>query len=150
QTYKLRIDYDRNGTTDASGQARMTGVPVITSPSDNGTVDSTFIATWIDPASNLAGYAPVYWLSFEGTEARDYLTTSRSKLVGNRVEDTSFYGFPQPNAPLSAGQYLMEVLALDGPGGPGLTSPNFSGQNTTGFFYAVGGSAWISFTATGI
>ncbi len=150
--YALTIDFDRNGTIDASGQVRMVGGTLITSPENGSTVGRQFTATWNDSASGLPGYSATYYLVLSGQDSRYFLTKSLSKEIGDGIVDSTFYGYPQPNDPLPAGDYTMSLWGLNGPADFLFVTtplPNISGQNVTGYFYSYSFGSEVQFTSTG-
>lgn len=154
QIYSITIDFDNNQTIDANGQVRMVGNPVITLPDSGATVGSSFTATWTDAGTGASGYSASYWLFISGDSAsRYFLTKNLSKVIGNGTVDSSFYGFPQPNGPLPAGNYSINIWSLNGPAGfltIGVPLPNINGQNVEGYFYAYAFGEAVDFTSTGI
>ncbi len=154
QQYSIRIDFDKNGTVDATGSVRMVGVSAITNPTDGATVPNHFTATWSDNGSAISGYSANYWTFITGdSAARYFVTTARSKVVGDRSVDSSFYGYYLSNDPLPAGQYSMSVWSFNGPAGfltVGQPLPNINGQNVTGFFYSYYFSTPVAFNSSGL
>ncbi len=153
QQYDIRIDFDKNGTVDATGSVRMVGVSTITNPADSSTVPNHFTATWSDNGAAVPGYGANYWVTISGDSAyRYFLTTTTSKAVGDGSVDSSFYGYYLSNAPLPAGQYTMSVWSFNGPAGfltVGTPLPNINGQNVSGYFYAYYFGQSISFNSSG-
>ena len=140
QPYQIKIDFDKNGTIDATGSVRMVGVSTITNPLDSATVPNHFTAMWSDNGSAFAGYSANYWLTITGDSAyRYFVTTTPSKVVGDGSVDSSFYGYYLSNAPLPGGHYEMSVWSFNGPAGfltVGDQLPNINGQNVTGYMYS--------------
>lgn len=153
QTYSITIDFDKNGTVDANGQVTMVGGSRITNPADSAVVGRTFTATWADSGSSVPGYAATYYLFLSGGDssiAEYFQTTQRSKVIGNGIVDTSIYGYPQPNNPLAAGSYTMELWGFNGPFATfGNPLPNINGQNVVGYFYSYAFAAPVQFRSTG-
>jgi hypothetical protein len=112
-----------------------------------------FTATWTDTAAGIPGYGANYWLTLSGDSAsRTFFTRSLTKVIGNGIPDTSVYGFPQPNDPLPAGNYTMNLWSLNGPAGfltIGNPAPNINGQNVQGYFYAYAFGTPVEFMSTG-
>jgi len=155
QPYEIKIDFDKNGTVDATGAVQMVGTSTITYPTDGSTVPNHFTATWNDNGTANPGYSANYWVFISGDSASDYFwTTTPSVVVGNGSVDSSFYGFYLPNNPLPAGDYEMEVSAFNGPAGflttYGDQLPNINGQNVTGYMYAYYSGPTVSFTSSGM
>jgi CarboxypepD_reg-like domain len=154
QQYEITIDFDKNGTIDATGFVRMVGVVTNTYPPDSATVPNHFTATWNDNGSSVAGYSADYWLTIAGDSAsRYFVTTTNSKVVGDGSVDSSFYGYYLSNAPLPAGQYTMSVWAFNGPAGfltVGQPLPNINGQNVSGFFYSYYFGESTTFNSSGL
>jgi hypothetical protein len=154
QQYEIKIDFDKNGTVDATGSVRMVGVSTITYPADSATVPNHFTATWADNGSAFTGYSANYWLTISGDSAsRFYVTTTPSKVVGDGSVDSSFYGYYLSNAPLPGGQYIMDVWSFNGPAGflsVGTQLPNINGQNVTGYMYSYYFSPAVGFTSSGL
>jgi hypothetical protein len=155
QQYEIRIDFDKNGTTDATGSVRMVGVSTITYPADSATVPNHFTATWNDNGSLNPGYSANYWLSISGDSAsRFFMTSTRSKVIGDGSVDSSFYDYNQQNAPLPAGQYSISVWSFNGPANflssVGSQLPNINGQNVTGYFYSDYLGESTTFTSSGL
>ncbi len=154
QQYEITIDFDKNGTIDATGSVRMVGVSTITNPLDSAKVPNHFTATWNDNGSAVPGYSANYWLTVSGDSAyRYFLTTTTSKLIGDGSVDSSFYGYYLSNAPLPAGSYTMSVWSFNGPAGfltVGQQLPNINGQNVTGYFYSYHFGQSVTFTSTGL
>ena len=154
QQYQIKIDFDKNGTVDATGTVRMVGVSAITNPADGTTVPNHFTATWDDNGSAFAGYSANYWLTISGDSAsRFFVTTTPSKVVGDGSVDSSFYGYYLSNAPLPGGQYSMNVWSFNGPAGfltVGNQLPNINGQNVTGYMYSYFFSDPVTFNSSGL
>ncbi len=154
QQYSIRIDFDKNGTVDATGSVRMVGVSAITNPTAGATVPNHFTATWSDNGSAVPGYSANYWTFITGdSAARYFVTTTTSKVVGDRSVDSSYYGSYLTNDPLPAGQYSMSVWSFNGPAGfltVGQPLPNINGQNVTGFFYSYYFSTPVTFNSSGL
>ncbi len=154
QQYEIRIDFDKNGTVDATGSVRMVGITTITNPAAGSTVPNHFTATWSDSGSAVPGYSANYWMTISGdSAARFYLTSTPSKVVGDGSVDSSFYGYALANDPLPAGQYTMSVWSFNGPAGfltVGEPLPNINGQNVTGYFYSYYFGNSITFNSTGL
>lgn len=154
QQYEITIDFDKNGTIDATGYVRMVGVSSIIYPADSATVPNHFTATWSDNGTNVAGYSADYWLTIVGdSAARYYVTTNTSKVVGDRSVDSSFYGYYLTNDPLPAGQYDMSVWSFNGPAGfltVGQPLPNINGQNVSGYFYSYYFGQSVTFNSSGL
>ena len=156
QSYTLQLDFDHNGSVDATGDVRMVGNVAITSPDSGAVEPKSFTATWTDDGSGVSGYLPYY---FGANAAQDsaaasssFLTTARSKVIGSGIAD------PQTGAadpPLTAGDYDMFLITLEGPfAGAGVapnvpTSPNISGANASGWFFSYGISSDVPYTSTG-
>ncbi|HTP12179.1 MAG TPA: carboxypeptidase-like regulatory domain-containing protein [Bacteroidota bacterium] len=153
QQYDIKIDFDKNGTVDATGSVRMVGVSSITNPASGSTVPNHFTATWSDNGTSVPGYSANYWLTISGDSAsRYFLTTTTSKVIGDGSVDSSFYGYYLDNAPLPAGQYDLSVWSFNGPAGfltVGTPLPNINGQNVTGYFYAYYFGQSVSFNSSG-
>ena len=154
ELYEIKIDFDKNGTVDAEGSVRMVGVTKITNPPDSGTVGKTFTATWTDSGSVYPGYSANYWgLLSGGSTGLYFLTTATSKVIGDNSVDSTFWGYPQVNSPLPAGQYELSLWSFNGPGGflqsVGAQLPNINGQNVTGYFYSYYLGTPVSFTSSG-
>ncbi len=153
EQYEIKIDFDKNGTVDANGMVRMVGISTITNPANNATVGKTFTATWNDNGSLFPGYNANYWLTVSGDSAsRYFVTTARSKVIGDGSVDSTFYGLALRNDPLPSGNYTMNVWSFNGPAGfltVGTQLPNINGQNVKGFFYSYFFGEQISFTSTG-
>jgi hypothetical protein len=154
QPYQIKIDFDKNGTIDATGSVRMVGVSTITNPTDGSTVPNHFTATWDDSGSANAGYSANYWLTISGDSAsRFFETSSPSKVIGDGSIDSSFYGYYLSNDPLPAGQYQMDVWSFNGPAGflsIGDQLPNINGQNVTGYMYSYYFSPSVTFNSSGL
>jgi hypothetical protein len=154
QQYSISIDFDKNGTVDATGSVRMVGVSTVTNPLDSATVPNHFTATWNDNGSAIPGYNANYWLTISGnTAVRYFLTTATSKVVGDGSVDSSFYGSYLSNDPLPAGQYTMSVWSFNGPANfltVGQPLPNINGQNVTGYFYSYYFGQSVTFNSTGL
>ena len=154
QQYEIKIDFDKNGTVDATGSVRMVGITSITYPTDGSTVPNHFTATWDDSGSTNPGYSANYWTSISGDSAtRFYVTTTPSAVVGDGSVDSSFYGFYLTNDPLPAGQYSMSVWSYNGPAGfltVGEPLPNINGQNVSGYFYSYYFGDPITFNSSGL
>ncbi len=154
QQYEIKIDFDKNGTTDATGFVRMVGVSTITYPTDGSTLPNHFTATWNDNGSATPGYSADYWLTISGDSAsRFFVTTTPSKVVGDGSVDSSFYGYYLSNAPLPGGQYSMSVWSFNGPAGfltVGDQLPNINGQNVTGYMYSYFFSDPVTFNSSGL
>ncbi len=154
QQYEITIDFDKNGTVDATGYVRMVGVTTNTYPPDSATVPNHFTATWNDNGTSVAGYSANYWLTIIGdSAARYFVTTTTSKVVGDGSVDSSFYGYYLTNNPLPAGQYTMSVWSFNGPAGfltVGQPLPNINGQNVSGFFYSYYFGQSTTFNSTGL
>ncbi len=153
--YHITIDFDRNGTTDANGQVKMTGGIRVISPAESSTVGKMFTSSWQDSATGTPGYGPFYYVSLGGDSgSRFYLTSSTSKVIGDGTIDSSIYGYPQPNDPLRAGSYSFTIWALNGPAGflqiGGNPSPNINGQGVEGYFYGFTLAMPTYFTSTGV
>ncbi|HEY6952781.1 MAG TPA: carboxypeptidase regulatory-like domain-containing protein [Bacteroidota bacterium] len=155
QQYEIKIDFDKNGTVDATGSVRMVGVSTNTYPADSSTVPNHFTATWSDNGSAVPGYSANYWLSISGDSAsRFFVTSTTSKVVGDGSVDSSFYGYYLSNAPLPAGQYSMSVWSFNGPANflstVGDQLPNINGQNVTGYMYSYYLGNASTFTSSGL
>jgi hypothetical protein len=154
QQYEIKIDFDKNGTIDATGSVRMVGISTITNPLGGATVPNHFTATWNDNGSVNSGYSANYWLSISGDSAsRFFVTSNRSKVIGDGSVDSTFYGYYLSNAPLPAGQYSMSVWSFNGPAGfltVGDQLPNINGQNVTGYMYSYFFSDPVTFSSSGL
>jgi len=157
QQYEITIDFDKNGTIDATGTVRMVGVPTITYPTDGSTAPNRFTATWDDNGTAFAGYGADYWVSINGDTTgafRWFETTNRSVNVGDGSVDSSFYGFYLTNDPLPADDYSMDVWSFNGPANfltnVGDQLPNINGQNVTGYFYSTYLGNGITFSCSGL
>ena len=158
QQYEIQIDFDKNGTIDATGTVRMVGIPTITYPEDGSTVPNHFTATWDDNGTSFAGYSADYWVSLASTDTngvyRIFETTNQSVIIGNGSVDSSFYDYYQTNDPLPSGSYSMDVWSFNGPAGflssVGDQLPNINGQNVTGYFYSNYLGNGISFNCSGL
>jgi len=142
RTHTLTIDYDGNGTVDATGQCQLVGQLITTNPTEGSNQPASYTATWTDEASTVPGYAPTYIASnykTGGTEVGLYVTTSRQYVIGNGVVDpiTNL-----PNPALTAGSWQFNVAAGSGPfaeiyNTPGVPlAPNITGPATSGYFYS--------------
>jgi hypothetical protein len=154
QQYEITIDFDKNGTIDATGYVRMVGVTTNTYPPDSSTVPNHFTATWDDNGASVPGYSANYWLTIDGDSAsRYFVTTTTSKVIGDGSVDSSFYGFYLTNDPLPAGQYTMSVWSFNGPAGfltVGEPLPNINGQNVSGYFYSYYFGESTTFNSSGL
>jgi CarboxypepD_reg-like domain len=154
--YQIKVDFDKNGTFDATGSVRMVGITQITYPADGDTVQPMFTATWSDSGSTNPGYSANYWLSLSGDSASlEFLTTQTSQVIGDGSTDSLFYGYVQTNDPLPPGDdYYMSILTYNGPNSflstYGAQLPNINGQNVIGYFdsYFIGED--ISFSVAGL
>ena len=151
--YDLTIDVDGNGTIDANGQVLMVGRNTITSPQQGETVGRTFTATWMDSGATQPGYGASYWLTIFGdSSSYFFLTNNKSKVVGNGMVDSSFFYYPQPNDPLTAGDYTMSLWGLNGPAGfltIGNPQPNINGQGVSGYLYSYSFGESVQFSSNG-
>jgi carboxypeptidase family protein len=149
ELYTMRFDFDHNGTFDASGQVRMSGVPVVTAPGHGATVGSTFTASWTDEGTAIPGYSAVYYGGFyDSTGTRNvFLTSSLSKVVGDGVTDP-ISGFPNP--PLSAGNYQMLLFVATGPPFTASYVPNITGTNASGYLSSFSSADTLSFVCSGV
>jgi hypothetical protein len=154
QQYSIKIDFDKNGTVDATGSVRMVGVSTNTYPADSATVPNHFTATWNDDGALIPGYSANYWLTISGDSAsRFFVTSTTSKVIGDGSVDSTFFGVYLSNAPLPSGQYTMAVWSFNGPAGfltVGDQLPNINGQNVTGYFYSDYLGESTTFTSSGL
>ncbi len=154
--YTLQLDYDHDGTVDATGQVRMAGIPVITTPAENSVQKRSFTAAWTDPGTGVSGFVPLYFGINAGLDSLGsfsmFMTSQLSKTIGSGVTDP-VVGLP--DAPLTAGAYELNLMSLSGPfaGGSGLpsvpTSPNVSGAGTTGYFYSFASATTVDYSSSG-
>lgn len=152
--YTVRVDFTADGSYDASGQVRMVGQPEFTTPAANATVASQFTAAWDDPGTSVGGYSASYFgiiSPASGDSVTTYfVTTSRTKVIGNGVPDP-LYQFP--NDPLLAGDYEFEMFAANGPYWYFLAdtsfTPNVTGTNATGYFSAIAVAEPVLFSSSG-
>lgn len=154
--YTLRLDYNHDGVVDATGQVRMAGQPIITTPAEASVQGATFTAAWTDAGSVVVGYNPLYIGINAGADSASvatiFFTTARSKVIGSGVVDpiTSL-----PDPPLAADTYSLSVFSAVGPftDGFGLpnvpTSPNIAGPGTSGYFFSFQFSDPVIYNSTG-
>jgi hypothetical protein len=155
--YTLRLDYNHDGTPEATGQVRMAGLPVIDVPEAASVQPRTYTASWTDPGASQAGYNPVYFGFNSGSDdvtaptSSFFLTTEDSRVIGSGITDPAYY-FPDPM--LASGPYQFSLMTLVGPlvggGIPSLpTTPNIAGPGTSGYFNAYSINNAVDYTSTG-
>lgn len=150
--YTLQLDYTDDGIVDATGQVRMSGLPVVNAPAAASTQPRTFTANWTDPGTGQPGYVPVYFGLNSGTNevtgptSSFFFSTTTSHSVGSGVTDPATY-FPDPF--LVEGPYEFTLMTIVGPLVGGLlpsvpSTPNIAGPGTSGFL-----NAWSMIDAVG-
>ena len=153
EVYTMRFDFDHNGTWDASGQVRMSGVPAVTAPGHGATVGRMFTASWTDEGTAIPGYGAEYLGAiYDSTGGgTSFATSSLSKVIGDGVTDP-ISGLPNP--PLPAGNYQMHLFGGTGPGWTALLNPasyvpNITGTNASGYLSSLSVADSLSFVCSG-
>jgi hypothetical protein len=150
--YTIRIDLENNGSFDASGQVKMVGVPVITSPDSAATVGRSFTTSWSDPGTSVSGYSAGYLgVATSKATSRTFVTAQQSFVIGNGVADPVTH---LTNDPLPAGAYQLIIQSGNGAYWSALLggnyTPNITGTNTTGYFWSSGSGKIVPVTSSGV
>jgi len=149
----LSLDFDRDGSVDATGSVQLPGSIEIIEPFDGSTTRPKFTARWTDSGTEVNPYSARYYLTVSSDTVDFFAVTEGLEFeIGDGSADSSF-GIPIINSPLLPGDHSLEVMGINGDpwmfqGNQG--RPAIVGENASGYISAYSIGASVDFTVGGM